>query len=155
MSVPPRICLPLLLSATLFCAGVSTTAAADDGGPYATISDAAKQRYRSNYENLPPEDEAPYPLEGQDAITSQIVRLNQRIFAVGNLVATVLVDESGKPHSVTFYSLPRSDVDVSEAKIRKTYAAVLMGVAYKPAICGGKPCVMEFIYKAEFSKKRG
>lgn len=104
---------------------------------YEELSDEERQSLRASYENMPQEDEPPYPADGMENIVKDIVQIQQAVLAKGKMFAVVDVDDEGNGRSVKFYEIPDPDM-------ARPVALVLMKVKYKPAKCSGQPCAMEF-----------
>ena len=104
---------------------------------YEQLSDEHKLVVKNYYNNMPEGDEPPYPKYGLVSIYKPIVKLQERLQGRGDVEMYVTVDAKGSPLSVSVYKTP--DTDVSKA-----IASVLMLTEFKPAICSGKPCTMEF-----------
>lgn len=151
MSLRLGICLPFLLAASLAFAGGPGIEAAVGGGPYASLSDAAKQRVRDRYEDLAADDEPPYPLEGMGALGKSFSEMIPTLQLEGTLFAAVEINEKGEATGVSFYSLPISHAGATEAEVRQTYALPLVHARYKPALCKGVPCAMAFPVLQEIS----
>jgi hypothetical protein len=107
------------------------------GRTYEQLSDEHKQIVKSYYNSMPQEDEPPYPKYGLISIYKPLVKLQERFQGRGDIEMYVTVDAEGRPRSVSVYKTP--DADVSKA-----IASVLMLTEFKPAVCNGKPCTMEF-----------
>jgi hypothetical protein len=104
---------------------------------YEQLSAEHKQIVKNYYNNMPQEDEPPYPKYGLISIYKPMVKLQERFQGRGDIEMYVTVDAEGRPRSVSVYKTP--DADVSKA-----IASVLMLTEFKPAVCNGKPCTMEF-----------
>jgi hypothetical protein len=104
---------------------------------YAQLSAEEKELVKSNYENLGPDDEPPYPIAGTKAIYKGIGDAHQLVQASGKLSMVVTVGVDGKPSNVSVYSSP-------DSRLTQVVASILMLQKFKPARCQGKPCVMEF-----------
>ncbi len=152
MSLRLGICLPLLLSASLVSAIGPATEVVIDSGPYASLSEAAKQRVRDRYEDLAPDDEPPYPLEGMGTLQSALAKIVPTLQLEGTLFAAVEINEKGEATGVSFHSLPISHAGATEAEIRQLYALPLVQARYKPALCKGTPCAMAVPIQHEISR---
>lgn len=112
---------------------------------YHQLSDDEKAYLRSFYEDMPEEDEPPYPLNGTRAIHQKMSKAQQIVVAKGMLTIAVDVSSAGEPESVSIFETPDSD-------IARVAALALLEEKYKPAMCAGKPCRMQFLFKAEFKR---
>ncbi|MGE5089378.1 MAG: hypothetical protein ACM3QY_09665 [Candidatus Levyibacteriota bacterium] len=102
------------------------------------LSAADKAAFRKgNYSRLPDTDEPPYPRNGLQALLKPIT-LGEKKFAVtGTLELIGVVDPSGKVLRVTAIGSPSPEMT-------KFASAVMMLTPFKPGLCTGKPCAMEF-----------
>ncbi|MES2885135.1 MAG: hypothetical protein V4709_10040 [Pseudomonadota bacterium] len=142
----------LLLAGLTVLASTPSQAATLNGGPYATLSDSAKQRLRDKYEDLAADDEPPYPLEGMDAISDALDKMIPVIQPEGTLFAAVEINEKGEATGVSFHSLPTSHAGATEAQMRQLYALPLVNARYKPALCKGKACNMAWPIMFEITR---
>ena len=101
------------------------------------LSDSHRKFMRGHYNNMPNEDEPPYPKAGLISIYQPILKIQNRFTGKGKVEMYVTVESSGKPRSVSVYQSPDPD-------LTREIASVLMLTEYKPAICNGQPCTMEF-----------
>ena len=104
---------------------------------FAQLTAEQKAMVKSNYENLGPDDEPPYPIGGTKAIYKGIGQAHQMVQASGKLSMVVTVGVDGKPSNVSVFSSP-------DPRMTQVVASILMLQRFKPALCQGKPCVMEF-----------
>ena len=104
---------------------------------YAELSDAHKQLVRARYRNMPPDDEPPYPRYGLVAIYKPLIKAHAKMQVTGEVEMYVTVGPDGKAQSVSVYRTP-------DPEVSKTLAGILMLTDYKPALCKGQPCTMEF-----------
>lgn len=154
MSLRLCICLPFVLVVSLVFAAAPGAEAIVGDGPYASLSDAAKQRVRDRYEDLAPDDEPPYPLEGMGALGRLFSEMIPTLQLEGTLFAAVEINEKGEATGISFHSLPISHAGATEAEIRQTYALPLVKARYKPALCKGVPCTMAFPVLQEISRSK-
>lgn len=111
---------------------------------WAELTPAQQGSVRSHYVDMPAADEPPFPLKGTQDILKGIRDAAEKLFEVGTLELTVRIDEQGKPVSVQVYDTPSQ-------KMTMVAATILMNERYKPARCGGKPCVMDFPLYIDFN----
>lgn len=109
---------------------------------YEDFDEGERNAFRSMYVDLPAGDEPPYPAEGMEKITRDMVTIQQALQAHGTMRAAVEVDEEGNGRSVKFFELP-------DPELAKPVAFVLINAKYKPARCSGQPCAMEFPFFLE------
>jgi hypothetical protein len=111
--------------------------------PYAELSPQQKELVRRAYENLPDDHEPPYPLNGMGSIARQLIQVQQKLAVPGRLVAAAQVDANGDVQNLQIYSTPGEDLS-------RLVALVLMSEKFKPAICAGVPCAMDFPIRMQF-----
>jgi hypothetical protein len=111
---------------------------------YDQLTTEEQNTLKENYENMPAGDEPPFPLSGLMPIYKAIGRAHEdlRLKYKGKLVMYVLVDSEGNPKSVSVETSPFPS-------ITQATAYVLMLQKFKPAVCSGKPCSMQFPVTAE------
>jgi hypothetical protein len=111
---------------------------------YAQLTPAEKQRIKDRYQNMPANDEPPYPLHGLVTIMRATEELQHKLLAQGVLDLAVTVDAHGTATTVEVYKSP-------DAKMTKAMADVLMLEKYKPAVCNGSPCQMKFPFLMKYN----
>lgn len=119
-------------------------AAIVSGKRYAELGGEEKRALRAAYDSLGADDEPPFPLNGMARIQKSIREVQARSAEKGLLRMAVKVDSKGDASAVEILSSPGE-------KTSKFAALVLMAEKYKPALCRGLPCGMEFPYSAEFA----
>ncbi|MCK6422857.1 MAG: hypothetical protein L6Q73_18400 [Aquabacterium sp.] len=112
---------------------------------YAQLSEEHRSYLRSFYTNMPEADEPPFPAGGLIAIYRPISQVQGAMRGEGLVEMYVMVNTDGRAVSVSVYKTP--DPATSEE-----IAKVLMLTEYKPALCAGKPCVMEFPFVVTLSR---
>lgn len=105
---------------------------------YAQLTPAQKEILHSQYENIAPGDEPPFPEKGIKPIFNAISNAQHILQARGDLNMTVTVGPDGKATQVEDFS------NVHNAQMREALQNALMLTKYKPAVCGGAPCTMQF-----------
>jgi hypothetical protein len=111
---------------------------------YAQLSDEDKRILRAVYEHMGPDDEPPFPIRGYKTIFKALSKIQDKLRVQGLLDIAVTVDAEGVGTSVTIYASP-------DPEMTRVVAALMMLEKYKPALCGGKPCVQEFPLRAKFT----
>jgi len=106
--------------------------------PYEKLTAAEKNLVRSKYENLGPNDEPPYPLDGMRAISEDVVKVQKRVLANGRFQAAARVETDGHASKVSIYALP-------DERVKEILSWILLKTKYKPGKCNGKPCAMDFL----------
>lgn len=110
---------------------------------YAQLTPEERARWRGQYEGLPPDVEPPFPQSGLQAILRQLLAAQKLARVSGPFSAFAQVDEKGEVTSVSILVSP--DKDISQAA-----ATAVMRTRFKPALCGGKPCAMQFPLRMTF-----
>ena len=110
---------------------------------YAELSAADKAKVRRQYLRLPDTDEPPFPKSGLQALLKPIARGQQKLQASGKLVLVGVVDPSGKVLKVTAIGSPSPE-------LTKFASEVMLLTPFKPGLCAGKPCAMEFPLHLDF-----
>jgi hypothetical protein len=110
---------------------------------YAQLTPEEKSRVKNYYEKMPENDEPPYPLYGLEPILRIFEKFQRALLIQGELYLAVTVDSHGMATAVDVYKSP-------DARMTKALAAALMFEKYKPAVCGGTPCQMQFPFKMKF-----
>ncbi len=123
---------------------VSATSDIDFNKRYADLTPTEVASLKSQYEKLGDLDEPPYPINGMKPLFNDIVRIQNAVLARGDLYATVSVDANGDGKSIQFYQIP-------DQEMANPIAFVLLKTKYKPALCSGSPCAMEFPFKMTFN----
>jgi hypothetical protein len=116
---------------------------------YAELGQEEKDMLKSAYEKMPGKDEPPYPEYGMQEIWTPLSKLHRLmvrdgILMRGNFYALVRVDGNGKGRSISILETPDTDFNKPAAIV------LLKKVKYKPALCSGTPCVMDFPVRIEF-----
>jgi hypothetical protein len=105
---------------------------------YAQLTPEQRQILHSMYENIAPGDEPPFPEKGIKPIFNAVSNAQHILQARGDLNMTVTVGPDGKALQVEDFS------DVRSTQMREALQNALMLTKYKPAVCGGAPCTMQF-----------
>jgi hypothetical protein len=114
---------------------------------YEELNAEQKALLRSGYEAMPETDEPPYPIGGPAKIYLGIYKGFRKLgLQSGQVALLVDVNSQGSAENVSVLETP--DIDLGK------FAAKMMVLQkYKPAVCGGKPCKMqylaEFVFKNE------
>jgi hypothetical protein len=105
---------------------------------YAQLTPEQKEILHSMYQNIAPGDEPPFPEKGIKPIFNAVSNAQHILQARGELNMNVTVGPDGKAVQVEDFS------DVRSAQMREALQNALMLMKYKPAICNGAPCTMQF-----------
>jgi hypothetical protein len=104
---------------------------------YEQLTPEQKAIVHSWYEHLEPGDEPPYPADGLAPMYDAIRRGQQKLVARGELEMAVTVGADGKAIEVQVMKSPSPEMT-------QFAGTVLLLTKYKPAICKGQPCRMQF-----------
>ena len=105
--------------------------------PYGELTPQQQRVVKAQYEELGPDDEPPYPLNGPRGIVRALADGRNRLHVNGKLLLAVDVNSSGEATAVSVMSSP-------DDRLTQYAAAVLMKEKYKPARCNGAPCAMQY-----------
>jgi hypothetical protein len=108
---------------------------------YAEFSPKQKADFLALYESMGPGDEPPFPIEGIKPIFNAIKKAQYKINARGELNFAVSVDADGKATKVEDYG------SSNKPEMSELAGSILLMTKFKPAICGGKPCAMQFPFR--------
>jgi hypothetical protein len=113
---------------------------------YAELTPEQQDSLKSHYVKMGPNDEPPFPVRGLRGIYKSLAVGQQKLLVQGHLTMFVQVSASGEAVSVLVLSSP-------DPAMTKFAAAVLMEEKYKPALCDGVPCAMQFPFRIEFTRR--
>jgi hypothetical protein len=105
---------------------------------YAELTPEQKEALHAMYQSLPPGDEPPFPEKGIKPIFNAVRNAQTILHARGELNMVVTVGPDGKAIKVENFSNTRNP------RITEATQQVLLLQKYKPGICGGTPCTMQF-----------
>jgi len=101
--------------------------------------------WKSQYDAMPVADEPPFPLESLGALNKSVGQSLRGQFESSKLDLNVRIDADGNATAVSIFAAP-------SPKIARNAASVLMASKFKPAICAGQPCTMDFPFKLNLRK---
>jgi hypothetical protein len=105
--------------------------------PYEQLSADEQQRFKASYERLAEGDEPPFPRQGLKALYDPVLKAQSRFAAGGDLFLVALVGADGKVTEVRTYGSP-------SVEMTRFASELLLITSFKPAVCGGRACAMEF-----------
>jgi hypothetical protein len=100
---------------------------------------------RDNYVTMHPLDEPPFPADGLGPFFTVLQKGATKLQAEGDLVLHVAVGIDGRPTAAKVVKAPSQEFGEFAAS-----AALLTG--FKPALCKGHPCAMEFPVRLSFTR---
>jgi hypothetical protein len=104
---------------------------------YAQLTPEQKATVHALYERIEPGDEPPFPAEGLKPILVAIWKGQSKRLVSGLLTLAADVDASGDVTKVEVYDSP-------DPVFTNFAASVLMLTKFKPAVCKGVPCRMQY-----------
>ena len=110
---------------------------------YSELSQEEKAIIASWYEHMAPGDEPPFPADGLKPLFDAVYRGQRHYLARGQLLIYASVSPSGDVEAVKIFKSPDPDVT-------KFVARVLMLTKFKPAVCGGVACRMDYPFLFDF-----
>jgi hypothetical protein len=113
--------------------------------PYSRFTAKEKASLRSEYEDMPESDEPPFPVDGLASIIEDVSTLIARLRVEGEVLIHVTVSPEGKATSVALLKYP-------DLETAKAIAYVLVKTRYKPALCHGSPCKMDWAFHTTFHR---
>lgn len=111
---------------------------------YAELDDAEKAALRSDYEGMPAGDEPPFPAQGLLPVFVAIKEGMDKLGALGAMTLVADVDGEGRVRHVD--SFGKVDPDFARFASR-----VLAATPFKPGVCAGKPCNMQYVLRMSFT----
>jgi hypothetical protein len=122
----------------------SATGALPFDKTYTELTPEQKKQVRSSYVNLGEADEPPYPADGMKALYGPITKAQARTLITGKFRAEVEVDREGHAVSIAVF-------ETSSEEMTRMVAGVALLIKYKPALCRGVPCAMNFPIRVGFA----
>ncbi|STQ89083.1 energy transducer TonB [Iodobacter fluviatilis] len=113
---------------------------------YAELSEQEKLSIHALYQDIKAGDEPPYPLKGMRAIIDPVNKITKKILVTGNLELLLTVNANGEGENVEIISSP-------DPKFTQLVISILFITQFKPAICNGQPCAMQFPLSLSFERR--
>jgi hypothetical protein len=114
---------------------------------YGELTPEQKSYFHAMYESIAPGDEPPFPLEGMKPIVTAIRKAQAMRQATGELSLAVTVGADGKARQVADYG------SLDDPEMTKFASSVLLMTQFKPAVCGGAPCTMQFPFTMKLKRE--
>lgn len=108
---------------------------------YGKLTPGQRAQLHAMYESLAPGDEPPFPEKGLKSIFTAVKLAQRKQQATGELNMAVTVGPDGVPTKA------ENLAHVSKATMTEVAAQALMSTKYKPALCQGTPCTMQFRFQ--------
>ncbi|KQV54335.1 hypothetical protein ASD07_07355 [Duganella sp. Root336D2] len=111
---------------------------------YHELSAEDRAELHSWWESMPEGDEPPFPAYGLKPVHSAMLEAQSMLRVEGELYLVATVDSNGEVIQVKAVGSPSPEMT--------KFAASVIGVTkFKPAICGGKPCKMDYPFSYKFT----
>jgi hypothetical protein len=110
---------------------------------YSELSTEEKASLNQYYEMVEPGDEPPFPSDGLKPIHEAIRKGQGRLLVVGELILLATVSAAGEVIEVKAIGSPSPEMT-------KFAASVLLLTKFKPALCQGQPCKMDYPFRFVF-----
>lgn len=111
--------------------------------PYGQLSPPDRRRVDESYEAIAPGDEPPFPAAGLVVVLDPLRKAQQKLLVSEELFLVAMVDSTGKVTEVSSFGS-------HDSEMAKFAAQVLLLTPFKPAVCSGKPCRMQFPLRVDF-----
>lgn len=104
---------------------------------YGGLTAAEKLAVKSQYERMADADEPPYPLNGTREILAAMAAIAGEHHADGDLKLIASINTDGSVEAVSVITSPDPKMTIFAAR-------ELTSVQFKPAVCNGAPCKMDY-----------
>lgn len=119
----------------------------DASRSYQQLTAAEKDRLHQLYESIPPGDEPPYPLQGVWSYSDPLGEIALRRQLVGSLTVLLDIDSGGQVIGLNLLAAP-------EGAPWTAIEQILKAIPFKPAVCSGQACAMQYLVQMDFSMER-
>jgi hypothetical protein len=116
--------------------------------PYDQLPPADKEALHAWWESIPPGDEPPFPAQGLAAVYDPLRKAHEVLSQPGKLFVVATVGADGTVIDARVYEAPSQ-------KMARFAAQLLLLTKFKPAICSGQPCRMDFPLQMTFRVTSG
>jgi hypothetical protein len=113
---------------------------------YAEMAPQEQNGLKSQYEKMGPNDEPPFPVNGLANLYKTMIKGAEKFQVEGQLILFVDIDAQGKATSVSVVRSP-------DPEMTQFAAGILIFERYKPAVCDGTPCKMQFPFRINFTRR--
>jgi hypothetical protein len=114
---------------------------------YAQLSEEDKRVLHGWWEDIREGDEPPFPVDGLRSRYDPIRKAHAMLLDPGDLFAVATIGPDGKAVEVKVFRAPGT-------KMGQFAAQVFMLTPFKPALCAGKPCQMDYPLRMKFTVTR-
>jgi hypothetical protein len=115
---------------------------------YHELDAGARAVLADQYESLGEGDEPPFPQDGLQGILKPLSKGQQKLLVRGTMKLFVDVGADGKAKAVSLAEPFQDETMVNFV------ASVLMLTPYKPGMCKGVPCAMQYPFSIDFAVNR-
>lgn len=109
---------------------------------YKRFTEREKQAFKDFYEPMLPDDEPPFPAEGLKPVIQKLSRLVGLLKIEGEVVLHITINAQGE---ATGFKVFRA----TNPQVVEAVAKVFAQTPFKPAVCDGQPCEMDFPFTAK------
>jgi Gram-negative bacterial TonB protein C-terminal len=110
---------------------------------FAELNADERKALQGYYDNFDGANEPPFPAEGLKPVMELLVKMQNKLVDNGALRLMVTIDAAGVATSVKV-------IESTSPEMAKAAAGVMMYTKFKPALCKGQPCEMDFPLHVEF-----
>ena len=110
---------------------------------YQDLTREQREVLASAYVSMLEGDEPPFPEQGLQPLVLALTKAQDSFRVRGSLLLIVDVDSSGQATSVSTFSSP-------DQRMTQFASALLLLTKYKPAVCSGQPCRMQYPFHMGF-----
>lgn len=111
---------------------------------YHQLSPEDRARVHAEYEQMADGDEPPFPEKGLRSVYDPIGQAQARLAVEGELFLLATIGPDGKAREIKLVGTSPS------ADMTGVVARTLMRTTFKPALCGGQACTMDFPVRIVF-----
>jgi hypothetical protein len=112
--------------------------------PYAKLPPQDKLVLHSWWESIPPNDEPPFPAGGMSVLLDPLRKVHAAILKPGDLFVVATVGKDGKVLEARVIEEPSREMGAFAARL-------MLLTSFKPAVCSGQPCSMQFPLRMKFT----
>jgi len=111
---------------------------------YQELSTEQKELLNQFYESMAPGDEPPFPAEGLKPIHQVLAKAQQKLLVTGEIILIATVAADGSVSQVKAIGSPSTE-------LTNFVSALLLLTKFKPALCRGEPCKMDYPFHFGFA----
>ena len=115
---------------------------------YSQFTPEEKAEFRALYASLPEDDEPPFPVDGIKPLFKSLKKGQSQLQARGELNLAVTVNTNGDAIRVEDFGGVKG---VNAHEMTQYAQSVFMMAKFKPGVCSGQPCVMQFPFRIKLN----